>query len=191
MKHAHALVIGNWKLNPGNTLEAKTLFAELKKKIPKTTTAKVVVAPPFLFIPELAKGAASVIKLGAQDVHYEERGAVTGEIGAGQLASFGVKYVILGHSERRALGETDAEVNKKIKAALASGLEPIVCVGEVTRDGEHEHFSVVRGQVKECLKGISKNLISKIIVAYEPVWAISTTANRKDATAADSLEMSI
>ena len=174
MKHAHALVIGNWKLNPGNTLEAKTLFAELKKKIPKTTTAKVVVAPPFLFIPELAKGAASVIKLGAQDVHYEERGAVTGEIGAGQLASFGVEYVIVGHSERRALGETDAEVNKKVQALLKRKLVPVVCIGERLRDSQGQFFNHIAAQIKALCEGLTPVQLQKVVIAYEPIWAIGT-----------------
>src|SRR3990167_613416 len=181
MKHAHALVIGNWKLNPGNTLEAKTLFAELKKKIPKTTTAKVVVAPPFLFIPELAKGAASVIKLGAQDVHYEERGAVTGEIGAGMLASFGVEYVIVGHSERRALGETDTQVNKKVQALLKRKLTPVVCIGERLRDSQGQFFNHIAAQLKALTEGLTPLQLQKVAVKVRLIYGGSVKeSNAKD-----------
>jgi len=188
MKHSHALVIGNWKLNPGNTLEAKALFVEVKKKVPKNTTVKVVVAPPFLFIPELAKGAASAIKLGAQDVHYEERGAVTGEIGAGQLASFGVEYVIIGHSERRALGETDQTVNKKIHALLKRKLTPVVCIGERTRDSQGQFFNHIAAQLKALSEGLTPIQLQKIVIAYEPIWAIGTGAT---ATAENVKEMQL
>ena len=102
-----------------------------------------------------------------------------------------MKYVILGHSERRTLGENNNDINKKIKSALSAGLIPVLCVGESLRDENHEYFNLVKNQIEECLSGISKNLISKVIVAYEPVWAISSTINRKDAIPADSLEMAI
>jgi triosephosphate isomerase len=107
------------------------------------------------------------------------------------LYSFGVRYVILGHSERRALGETDDEINKKIRGALASGLRPILCVGEVARDTEHNYFNFIKTELETNLSGVSKNLISKVIIAYEPSWAISSTLNRKDATSLDSREMVI
>ena len=103
----------------------------------------------------------------------------------------GAKYVILGHSERRSRGETDEVVNRKIKAALSAGLRPILCVGELERDENHEYFKVVQSQVAECLSGISKNLISKVVVAYEPVWAISSTPARRDATPENLREMAI
>ena len=107
------------------------------------------------------------------------------------LVSLGVKYVIVGHSERRKLGETNSDVNKKIKNALFSGLKPILCVGETERDEQHGYFNIVKNQVEECLNGINKELISKIIIAYEPVWALSTTEGRRDATSSDSREMSV
>jgi triosephosphate isomerase len=120
-----------------------------------------------------------------------DTGAFTGEISTEMLDSFGVKYTILGHSERRSMGESNNDINRKIKSALTSGVIPVLCVGENTRDQDHGYFNFVKNQLEECLAGVSKNLISKIIVAYEPVWAISTTIDRKDATANDSLEMSI
>ena len=102
-----------------------------------------------------------------------------------------MKYVILGHSERRAMGETNAVINKKIKIAISAGLTPIVCIGEKERDQSHGYFETVKTQVRECLLGINKNLISKIVIAYEPVWALSSTLNRRDATAHDSREMAV
>ncbi len=174
MKHAHALVIGNWKLNPGTALEAKTLYTDIKKKLPKDTTAKVVVAAPFIFIPELAKTPSEKVALGAQDVFYEERGAVTGEIGAGMLASFGVSHIIVGHSERRALGESDEQVNKKVHAILKRRLTPVVCVGERSRDNQGQFFNDVATQLRALSKGLTPLQLQKVVIAYEPIWAIGT-----------------
>jgi len=174
MKHTHALVIGNWKLNPGTTTEAKLLYSELRKQVPKNGTATVVIAPPFLFIPEIAKTIQSKMVLGAQDMHYEERGAVTGEIGGGQLASFGVQYVLIGHSERRALGETDTQVNKKVHAALKRKLTPVVCIGERTRDSQGQFYQDITAQIKSLTTGLTPAQLQKVVIAYEPIWAIGT-----------------
>ena len=102
-----------------------------------------------------------------------------------------MKYVILGHSERRELGENNILINKKIKGALAVGLVPVLCVGDKERDESPEYFNFVKVQVEECLNGIQKNLLGKVIIAYEPIWALSTTLNRKDATPDDSREMNV
>ncbi len=174
MKHAQALVIGNWKLNPGTVAEAKKLFSEVKKKLPKDTTSKVVVAPPFLFIPELAKLSNQRLILGAQDACHEERGALTGEIGPGMLASFGVQYIIVGHSERRAMGETDEQVNKKIHAILKKRLTPVVCIGERSRDPQGQFFNDVATQIRSLVKGLTTAQLQKVVIAYEPIWAIGT-----------------
>ena len=111
------------------------------------------------------------------------------------LYNSGVRYVILGHSERRSPpaggGEDNNIINKKVKAALLGGLVPILCVGESERDKDHAYFNIVKKQVEECLRGVSKNSISKVIIAYEPVWAISSTPDRRDATPEDSKEMAI
>lgn len=188
MKYAHALVIGNWKLNPGTNTEAKNLFAAVRKAIPKDTTAKVVVAAPYLFIPELAKAKSKNIMLGAQDVAFEERGALTGEVGPGMLASFGVEYVIIGHSERRAMGETDLQVNKKIVASLKRKLVPVVCIGEKKRDAQGQFLSEVAAQIKALSEGLTPLQLSKVVIAYEPIWAIGTGAT---ATAEDVKEMQL
>jgi triosephosphate isomerase len=183
------IVIANWKMNPQSQKEAEVLFKTISKvkNLRKTT---LIICPPFLYIEKLKK-ISPRIALGAQNVFYEKKGAFTGEISAPMLSSVGVKYVIIGHSERRALGETNQDINKKIKIALISGLMPIVCIGEKERDENHEYFNIIKSQIEECLDGLNKVILSKIIIAYEPVWALSTTEDRKDATPADSLEMTI
>ncbi|MFZ1020110.1 MAG: triose-phosphate isomerase [Minisyncoccia bacterium] len=184
------IIIGNWKMNPRTLKEAEKLFSDVSKNISNIKKTKIIICPPFLYLEKLKKISRKII-LGAQDAFYGDVGAFTGEISSEMLDNLGVRYVILGHSERRALGEDNVLVNKKIKDALAAGLTPILCVGENTRDESHSYFSFVKNEIEECLAGVSKNSISKIIVAYEPVWAISSTENRRDATPEDSREMAI
>lgn len=190
MPNKKKIIIGNWKMNPSSIKEAEKLFGSIAKSISLIRKTEIVICPPFLYIDKL-KRISKKIFLGAQDLFWGDVGPFTGEVSGEMLYSAGVKYAILGHSERRALGENNADINKKIKGALSSGLCPILCVGEDKRDENHGYFGLVKTQLKECLAGISKNLISKVIIAYEPVWAISSTANRKDATPADSQEMVI
>jgi triosephosphate isomerase (TIM) len=193
------IIIANWKMNPTSLKEAEILFTKIIQKSSFKKT-EVVICPPFLYLPsfvsilidkEKLKGTSKKITLGAQDIFYEERGAFTGEISGQMLIDFRVKHVIIGHSERRKLGETNSDVNKKIKMTLFFGLKPIVCIGETERDKNHGYFNVVRNQIEECLNNINKDLIGKIIIAYEPVWALSTTEGRKDATPVDSCEMAV
>ena len=188
---AKKIIIGNWKMNPLITKEAGKLFESIAKSVSRIKNTEVVVCPPFIYLDKLTKIRTSKVKLGAQNAFYEESGAFTGEISALMLYDLGARYVILGHSERRALGETNTLINKKIKSSLASGLRPILCVGESVRDESHGYFNLVKVQLEKCLGGICKNSVSKIIVAYEPVWAISSTPFRKDATPDDSREMAI
>ncbi len=188
MKYANPLIVGNWKLNPGTVLEAKVLAQDIRKQVAKYLEATIVVAPPFIFIPEVAKVFAGKINLGAQDMHYEERGAVTGEIGAGMLASFGVSYVILGHSERRNLGETDLMVSKKVQSAFKRKLIPIVCIGERERDAQGQFYQVIVDQLKSLVMAFKPAELTRIVIAYEPVWAIGTGAT---ATAENIKEMQL
>jgi triosephosphate isomerase len=182
------IIIGNWKMNPLTLKEAEKLFSTIAKNISGIKKTEIVVCPPFLYLEKLKKLSKKII-LGAQDAFWGDVGAFTGEVSGEMLYELGARYVILGHSERRTLGETNGDINKKIKAALSAGLRPVLCVGENVRDQEHGYFNVVKTQLEECLVGISKNSISKIIIAYEPVWAISSTKDRKDATPDDSREM--
>ncbi len=170
------IVAGNWKMNktPG---EGAALIAGIRKELGDgVCPVEVVVCPPFTGLDAAAKAlAGSKIALGAQNMHWEAPGAFTGEISTNMLLDLGVRYVILGHSERRSFfGETDAIVNRKTKAALAAGLIPIVCVGETLAEREaNKTEKVVTTQVHESLAGLGENL-RKIVVAYEPVWAIGT-----------------
>ncbi|MEK7539060.1 MAG: triose-phosphate isomerase [Patescibacteria group bacterium] len=185
------IIIGNWKMNPLTLKEAEKLFNDVVKNVSTVKKTEIVICPPFLYLEKLTKIRTNKIKLGAQNAFGDEPGAFTGEVSAEMLYNIGARYVILGHSERRALGETNAFVNKKIKVSLGAGLVSVLCVGESVRDESHSYFSLVKTQLEECLNGVKKTLISKIIVAYEPIWAISSTINRYDATPADSLEMTI
>ncbi len=169
------IIAGNWKMNK-TAAEAAALIAGIKKEIEGVTTVEVVVCPPFTDLKDAAAACAgSSVMLGAQNVHWEASGAFTGEISAAMLKDLCVTHVIIGHSERRQyFGETDATVNKRTKAALAAGLTPIVCVGETLeeRDGGQMESVVVR-QTKLGLADLGADL-AKIVVAYEPVWAIGT-----------------
>ena len=184
------LVVGNWKLNPATAAAAKELFIDVRKAA-KTAGKKavVVVAPPFPFLGELAKLTPSgSVGLAAQDVFYENKGAFTGEVAPSMLASLGVQYVIVGHSERRAMGESDATVAKKAAAALKAKLTPIVCIGESKRDSHGHFYSFVAKELKQSLSGISKQQAGKLVIAYEPIWAIGTG---KHATPEDVEEMQL
>ena len=190
------IVIGNWKMNPFTLKEAEKFFSGMTQNLSSVKKTEIVICPPFIYLEPLSRFLKTEsykrkASLGAQNAFFEEAGAFTGEISAEMLYNIGARYVILGHSERRALGETNTLVNKKIKASLAAGLQPILCVGENAREESHGYFNLVKIQLEECLAGISKNSISKIIIAYEPIWAISSTANRRDATSEDSREMII
>ena len=184
------IIIGNWKMNPVSLKEAEKLFSDAAQSISGIKKTEIVICPPFIYLEKLKK-LSRKISLGAQDAFSGDVGAFTGEVSGKMLYNVGARYVILGHSERRALGETNALVNKKVKASLNASLIPILCVGESARDENHSYFNLVKVQLEECLAGISKNLISKIIIAYEPIWAISSTVNRHDATSIDSREMAI
>jgi triosephosphate isomerase len=171
------IIAGNWKMNK-DLNETSELINGLKSKLAALPNGvKTIVCPPFTSL-ELAKKLleGSAIELGAQNMYHEDEGAFTGEVSPKMLKSVGCKYVILGHSERRQyFGETDSAINTKAKKALASGLIPIICVGETLQEREKNITDqVVTTQVKGCLKDISAADIEKSIIAYEPVWAIGT-----------------
>jgi triosephosphate isomerase len=169
------LVAGNWKMNK-TVEEARKLTSEMVQRLGQIKGVERVLCPPF---PSLLAAAAllqgSQIGLGAQNMHWEEKGAFTGEVSPLMVAEF-CKYVIIGHSERRTyFGETDATVNKKIAAARTRGLIPILCVGETLAEYEAgQTASVVARQMREGLKGLDADFATKLVVAYEPVWAIGT-----------------
>jgi len=165
------LVIANWKMNPESLSEAKALFFKVNTHAKKLRRTTVVICPPALYISALS-AKKSKIFLGAQNVFWKVNGAHTGEIGASQLREAGAKFVIIGHSERRALGETDGDVSRKARAALSFSLVPIICVGESERDSHGAFLGALERQIRGSLSGIPKANFSEIILAYEPLWAI-------------------
>lgn len=166
-------VIGNWKCNPANKIEAKKILLGCQKGIKKSSKVKVAVCPPACYL-ELAKEIIKNAALGAQNCHWQE-GAFTGEISATQLKGAGCKYAIVGHSERRhKFGETNGAINKKINAAIAAGLTPIFCCGETREQRiDGQITDIVEKQIEEGLKDIDLNS-APVMIAYEPVWAIGT-----------------
>ena len=179
------VIAGNWKMNMTPS-QAKALIEETKPLVAGKDNCDVIFCVPFVDIyaaQEAAKG--SNIKIGAENVHFAQKGAYTGEISAEMLKECGVEYVIIGHSERRQyFGETDQSVNARVKAALEAGLKPIICVGETLEEREAgKTAEVVIRQTNGAFEGIEKAYLKRIVVAYEPVWAIGTgkTATAQEA----------
>ncbi|MCL2081361.1 MAG: triose-phosphate isomerase [Oscillospiraceae bacterium] len=187
-RYRRTIIAGNWKMNK-TPAEARKLVEELKPVIAKAKWCEVVLCVPFVDIPIVVRLLKDTrVAVGAQNLHQDESGAFTGEVSGAMLKGAGCKYVIVGHSERRQyVGETDALVSEKVRAALDAGLRPIVCVGEslpqremgITKD-------LVTLQVKTALTGIGVDQLKKIVFAYEPIWAIGTG---KTATAEQAAEV--
>lgn len=188
-KKQRMIVIGNWKLNPPTLKEAESIFTGIKNGI-KDIDVKVVICPPFVYLNEL-RGLSTKEKifLGSQDISSESKGAFTGEISAEMLKNVGATYTIIGHSERRAKGETDADVAKKVAVALKAGLTTIVCIGEKERDERGSYLGFLKEQIVGSLKGVPRKFASNIIIAYEPVWAIGK--GKEAVTAHDLHQMTI
>lgn len=165
-------------------------MAPIKSALKKLKKVNVVLCPPALFLLALSGNGnkQSNITLGAQDAFWESSGPYTGQISATMLRQAGIKYVILGHSEMRALGETDEMINRKLRASLGEGLWVILCVGERTRDQHGFYLKTLKQQVEDALRGVNKRQLAGLIVAYEPLWAVG--AKRAD-TPADFLEQAI
>jgi triosephosphate isomerase len=169
------LVIANWKMNPLKGREAKQLFASLKKGLKGKKNIEIVICPPFPYLSILSDHLSS-IKLGAQDCFWKDKGPYTGEVSPQMLKSIGCKYVIVGHSERRqTFEETDEIINVKIKEILKAKLQPIFCIGETEEEKRTgKTFRVLEKEIKRGLDKVSKKEIEKVIIAYEPIWAIGT-----------------
>ncbi len=173
------IIAGNWKMHK-TVAEAVQLVNGLKRELRNERDIEVVVCPPFTAISKVAEALkGSNIKCAAQDLFWEEEGAYTGEISAKMLKDLGCSYCIIGHSERRQyFGETNLTVNKKVKAALKYGLIPIMCVGERLEERDAgKTFDVVKNHIEGGLKDFNKDEVSKLVIAYEPVWAIGTGRN--------------
>mgnify|MGYP000769176422 FL=1 len=182
------IIAGNWKMNMTPS-QAKELVTELIPLV-KDAACDVVVCPPYVdiaLVAELVKGTN--IQVGAQNIHWAEKGAFTGEISAAMLKEAGAAYAIIGHSERRQyFGETDETVNSRTKAALAAGIVPIICVGESLAQRENgETDAVVSGQVKADLEGIPGEAVAGLVIAYEPIWAIGTGKTATDEQANETI----
>ena len=187
MKHTSPLVIGNWKMNPANVTAVTQLTRAIGKAVKKYPDVSVAIAPPFPFISTCNKVAPGV-GLVAQTMHDQALGAFTGEVSPSMLAGLGVRGVIIGHSERRAMGESDEMVAKKVLSALKYKLTPVVCVGEVTRDPNGNFFTHIESQIFSAFSGIPKTKFKEVVIAYEPIWAIGTG---NTATADDVVEMQL
>ncbi|MCH7972389.1 MAG: triose-phosphate isomerase [Bacteroidetes bacterium] len=171
------IIAGNWKMH-NNLSESQNLVTKLVNELNnQNINREVIICPPFTSLTEVSNLLdGTKIELGAQNMHFEDKGAFTGEISADMLKSVGCKYVILGHSERRTIfGESDEIINKKIKQVLNAGLIPIFCMGETLEQREDGITNdVIKNQVSEGIKELSEEDVNKIIIAYEPIWAIGT-----------------
>ena len=175
-RYRKTIIAGNWKMNK-TASETKKFAEELKAIMPRAKWCDVVVCVPAVNIPTAIKAFKDVrVSVGAENVFYEKSGAFTGEVSADMLKDLGVKYVIIGHSERRQyFGETDFTVNKKVLAALETGLHPIICVGESLEQRELGiTMELIALQIKSALAGVSADKLRKCVIAYEPIWAIGT-----------------
>ena len=181
------LVIGNWKMH-GTLVEARALAAGIRDGLKRPRGVQVAVCPPFTALAAVSEILAGTpIQLGAQNCHHEAAGAHTGEISVPMLAELGCRWALVGHSERRKeMGESDELIHRKLRAVLASGMTPVLCVGE-TSDERRQGltFTTVEGQLRAGLAGLGADEIAKTIPAYEPVWAIGTGVNATPAQAAE------
>ncbi|MGQ9619187.1 MAG: triose-phosphate isomerase [Candidatus Aminicenantia bacterium] len=180
-------IAGNWKMNTG-IKEGVELAKKLKEGVKDSSKAEIVIIPPFTHLfPIKSELEGTRIKIGAQNLHWEEKGAYTGEISSFMLKELGCSYVIVGHSERRRyFGETDEIVNKKAKSTILHSLSPIICIGETLEEREKGiTFKVVEKQLNVALKNFNKEEILKSVIAYEPVWAIGTGRNATPEQAED------
>lgn len=183
------LIIANWKANPLTITVAKELFIDIRKGVRNLNAVEIAVAPPYPYLQELNKLSPSGrITIAAQDVFYEQGGAYTGEVSLSMLQSVGVGMCIIGHSERRALGETDGDVQKKVVTCLKHNITTVVCVGEKNRDNSGDYLSFVEAQVRSVLSVVKQNQRKHLVFAYEPIWAIGTG---NTATPADAYEMKL
>jgi len=197
------LIIANWKMNPQGLKEARRIFSEIKKVASRMPRVETIICPPLVYLIDLRrtllrKNAKEGPSLGAQNVFWENPsaggGAYTGEISAQMLKNLNVKYVIIGHSERRnppaGGGETDEMINKKIKNALNNNLKVIFCIGEQERDIEGSYLYFIKNEIEEGLKSIPRKLFKNLIIAYEPIWAINKKGKDADKPE-DIFQMSI
>jgi triosephosphate isomerase len=180
------ILVANWKNHPDSLPKAALILKGLSKHAAVYKKITTFVAPPFAYFETVSKGIKSFAILGSQDIFFANEGTYTGAVTPDIFKSFGVKLSIIGHSERRALGETNEVASDKIKAALKAGITPLLCVGEIERNEAGDHFEFIREQLRLSLEGVRrKDDAGKLVIAYEPVWAIGKKA--KEAMQPDDL----
>lgn len=189
------IIIANWKMNPASPREAKRIFAGVRRTAGRLKKVETVICPPFVYLPMFRGSTSKHLQLGAQDLFWENppagKGSYTGEISAEMLKELGVKYVIVGHSERRRyFGETNEIINKKIKTALGAGLKVVFCVGEKERNPGEDYLRFVKEEIMAGLKGVQRRFLKNLIIAYEPIWAIGKKGGAADAPE-DILQMAL
>jgi triosephosphate isomerase len=171
-----SIVVANWKMNPQTMREAKRLFEATRRAAESAKNVSIIVAPPSIFLRELSTNyKGKKLSFAAQNAHFQKDGAYTGEISMIQVKDSKASGVIIGHAERRGMGETNEETRAKVNAALAAKLAPIFCIGEHKRSGSGEHFLFVKEQLRAGLQDVVPGNLGKIVIAYEPVWAIGAT----------------
>jgi triosephosphate isomerase len=184
------MIIANWKLNPKKFEQADALFSEYKKAFKKYTNTQIIVCPSAIHLPLLAKKQTNALPVGSQDSFWEDIGSYTGSISPLHLKDLGVMYALVGHSEQRLLGQTNQDIARKINALVKKGITPILCIGEKDRAGDASFIAELETQIQESLEGVPKTKLSKIVIAYEPLWAIGLDAKRP-ATAQEVEEVCI
>lgn len=168
------LIVGNWKMAPSSMAEAKKLVANTKKVATKLKRTTAVIAPSFVHVATFSTKKSKVL-WGAQDVCEKSEGAITGEVSVKMLKDLKVEFVIIGHSNRRMMGETNEKIAKKVVTTLAEGLKPILCIGESVRDNDGEYLEEIKNQLLECIKDVKRGDMLDLVIAYEPVSAIGAT----------------
>lgn len=177
IKREKILIVANWKANPDSLKLAKSIVSGIKKNASKSRNVEVVVCPPVIYL-ETLRPIVRPLTLGAQDFFSEPNGAFTGSVGYLSLIETKIKYAIIGHSERRAIGEGEDEINKKIRSALSAGVSPILCIGEKERGADMSYLSVLKNQLVSAFRDVPKAKVRNVVIAYEPVWAIGKGASR-------------
>lgn len=176
MKKSKKLIIGNWKMNPPSLEEAKKIALGTKRAMSKLRKTSVVLCPPYVYLSALATVPKGALYLGAQNANHEVSGSFTGEVSFSQLSQFKTRFVIVGHSERRKMGEGNDLINKKVKSTLSVGLTAVLCVGEGVRDNNGDYFHFIKEQIISAINDVPKKLLANLVVAYEPIWAIGATS---------------
>lgn len=172
-------IVGNWKMNPDNKTEARKIFNGVKKASQRKKS-EIVICPPFPYLGIFSsERLPKSLHLGAQNCFFKQRGSYTGEVSPKQLADLKTEYVIVGHSERRSMGESDETISKKVRALLDIGIKPIICIGESQRDKDGEYFQFLEFQLSSVFEEVKATELKSVMVAYEPVWAIGK--NEKEA----------